>query len=67
METSAECICCKEVDQTLSKIEEGESSELNCITLHEGFQSVCLDVWVLQAAYHTYRQHYGGDHRPVHE
>ena len=26
---------------------------------HEGFNSVCLDVWVLQTAYHYYRQRYG--------
>ena len=26
---------------------------------HEGFESVCLNVWVLQIAYFNYRQHYG--------
>ena len=67
METPAECICCKEVNETLSKLSEGVSSEVMCITLHEGFQSVCLDLWVLQTAYHAYQQTYGGDDRPVNE
>ena len=35
--------------------------EVDCITLHPGFQSVCLDVWVLQTAYFSLRQHYGKD------
>ena len=30
-----------------------------CITGHEGFDVVCLNGWVLQAAYFAYRQHYG--------
>ena len=30
-----------------------------CITHHEGFESVCLNMWVLQAAYYAYRYHYG--------
>ena len=29
-------------------------SEIACIPDHEGFQSVCLDVWVLQATYSVY-------------
>ena len=32
METLAECICCKEVDETLCKLAEGVSSEVMCIT-----------------------------------
>ena len=34
-------------------------SEVNCIIDHEGFESVCLNVWVLQTAYFAYRYHYG--------
>ena len=35
------------------------SSAVSCIIDHEGFHSVCLDVWVLQTAYFNYRKHYG--------
>jgi len=34
-------------------------SEVKCITDHEGFQPVCLNLGVLQPAYFTYQQHYG--------
>ncbi len=33
--------------------------EVGCITLHPGFQNVCLDPWVLETAYYSFRQHYG--------
>ena len=61
--TSKECICFCEVDRVVLKKEES-SREISCIADHEGFESVCLDVWVLQAAYYY---HYGhpeekGDH-----
>ena len=35
------------------------SAAVGCITLHPGFQTVCLDPWVLQTAYYSYGQHYG--------
>ena len=34
-------------------------SQIDCVTDHEGFEAVCLNVWVMQAAYFTYRQRYG--------
>ena len=52
MPTSAECICCREVDRVALKIQESEL-KLPCITDHEGFAAVCLDVWVLQTAYYS--------------
>ena len=58
MPTSAQCICCREVDRVALKIQESEL-KLPCITDHEGFAAVCLNVWVLQTAYYQYRQHYG--------
>ena len=66
--TSIECICCHEVDSIIKKMYMYES-ELSCITEHEGFEAVCLNLWVIQAAYFNYQQHYGNDvqHRPVHE
>ena len=40
MPTVAESICCAEIE----KIQEKKGEEVNCITMHPGFQSVCLDV-----------------------
>ena len=48
--------------------EEESASEISCITDHEGFESVCLNVWVLQAAYSSYRYHYGdAEEKDIHE
>ena len=67
MATSRECICCCEIDEIVEKKQEN-ASEIACITDHEGFQSVCLDVWVLQAAYSVYRQRYGdAEETAIHE
>ena len=30
-----------------------------CIVQHPGFDGVCLNVWVLQTAFFSFRQHYG--------
>ena len=67
MPTEEECICCNEIESVQQK---KGVSELNmsCITEHEGFAAVCLNVWVLQTAYFQYRQHYGSDApTPVHQ
>ena len=58
-----ECLCCYECTQTATKLEENislinNSEIVACITDHPGFQSVCLDQWVLQTAWLTYKQHY---------
>lgn len=68
MPTGVECVCCREVDEVVRKIEENDT-EVDCITSHEGFQAVCLNRWVLQAAYFAYRERYGSDSedRPIHE
>ena len=34
---------------------------MKCITEHPGFQSTCLDVWVLETAYYAFRQQHGTD------
>ena len=36
-----------------------DGSSIDCITEHGGFQSVCLDVWVLQTALYQTRQEHG--------
>ncbi len=59
MSTSEECVCCKEIANVVDKVNELNDSSVGCITEHPGFNSVCLDVWVLQTAYFQYRQQYG--------
>ena len=67
MPTSIECTCCREIDAIESKMLENPT-DIHCIIDHEGFQGVCLDVWVLQTAYHNYRQKYGdAEEKSVHE
>ena len=58
MATPRECLCCKELERIVEKMEE-DNVTTECITLHPGFAVVCLNVWVLQAAYFNYRQQYG--------
>ena len=64
-------VCCKEIPATANKCETaGSDEQKTCITEHEGFEAVCLNVWVLQAGFFSYRYHYGtrdiGD-IPTHE
>ena len=71
MPTPVECVCCKEITATANKCEKASSEEpVTCITEHEGFDAVCLNVWVLQAGIFSYRYQYGthdvGD-TPTHE
>ena len=58
MPTNIESVCCCEVDRIVAKKEENES-DIQCIVNHEGFDPVCLNLWVLQAAYFSFRQKYG--------
>ena len=59
MPAGEECMCCCEIGSMQLK----EESELKvaCITEHERFTAVCLNVWVLKTSYFQYRQHYGSD------
>ena len=67
MATGRECVCCCEIDIVKDKMKES-SNEIHCITDHEGFQSVCLNVWVLQTVYFSYRSRYGDTgEKSVHE
>lgn len=66
MDTVEECICCNEVEKVVEKMQEFDT-KIQCITDHVGFKEVCLNQWVLQAAYFAYRQHYGNDNQPIHE
>ena len=44
-----ECICCKEIDR-VGEVMGQLDLEDRCITLHPGFQDVCLNRWVLEVA-----------------
>ena len=42
MPTAIECLCCSEITEMMNK---RSTEEVGCITLHPGFQSVCLNTW----------------------
>ena len=42
MNTTEECVCCREITTIIDNIV--------CITEHPGFNIVCLNLWVLQTA-----------------
>ena len=44
-----ECVCCKEIDP-VDEIMRAVDQAGDCVTLHLGFQDVCLNRWVLQVA-----------------
>ncbi|CAH3113787.1 unnamed protein product [Porites lobata] len=45
-----ECICCKEIDRCEEVMVEAIGDRTVCITLHPGFESVCLNRYVLEVA-----------------
>ena len=57
------------MEKNKEAVEVGECEQPpSCITEHPGFQAVCLDRWVLQAAWYQYKQQYyqshdGPDHK----
>lgn len=57
METVPECACCRELE-AVARVMEDQGVE-TCIIDHPGFQSVCLDEWVLNVAYYAFRQQHG--------
>ena len=57
-------MCCREIECIIQRLEE-DNIATQCIILHPDYSSVCLNVWVLQAAYFNYRQHYGTRHVPT--
>ena len=61
MATSLKSVCCKEVERVEDVTNELEDGIINCITLHPGFEPVCLNSHVLTTAYCQYRQPYNVD------
>ncbi|XP_033120131.1 P2X purinoceptor 7-like [Anneissia japonica] len=55
MPTTEECLCCMEILKIKDKFVEDAPAivdgNMNCITQHPGFRSICLDIWALQLAY----------------
>ena len=63
MDREEECVCCKETEciqnKLLESVSVGECNEQpSCITLHPGFNVVCLNHWVLETAWLQYKQQY---------
>ena len=65
MPTPEESVCCQEIEAISNKIvtftpdSDDGSVPIDCITQHEGFDAVCLNPWVLQTGFFSYRQRYG--------
>ena len=64
MDREPECVCCHEIERISSKNEEvfehvKPTEPYDSITDNPGFRTVCLDRWVLQAAWLDYKQQYG--------
>ena len=59
-----ECICCKEIDR-VGKIMSKVEKEDDCVTLHPGFQDVCLNQWVLEVASLTLKTKAGKNYRTL--
>ena len=56
--TAAKCVCCSDIDVVSQKMDETEA-DIKCITERKAFDLVCLNVWVLQAGFFSYKEHCG--------
>ncbi|XP_072176071.1 uncharacterized protein [Diadema setosum] len=64
MPTVRESVCCKEIPRVVEKMDSfADGGDLDCITMHPGFKTVCLDKYVLETAYYQYEQQYDEDAR----
>ena len=63
MPTVRESLCCQEIYEVMETINEVavDGAVPLCITVHEGFESVCLNRWVLRTAAYQTRQQYGSE------
>ena len=64
MDREEQCVCCREIEQAANKNQEvmeypEPTLPYDCITDNPGFHAVCLDRWVLQAAWLDFKQQYG--------
>ncbi|XP_060077950.1 P2X purinoceptor 7-like [Ylistrum balloti] len=58
MSTETESICCQEIEEVQTLMSK-HPNRLACITDHPGFEVICLNVYVLETAYLTFRQYHG--------
>ena len=61
MPTNIESQCCLDMPEVVAKLDRmpDDAARPQCITLHPGFQPVCLNVHVLETAYYAYCYNYG--------
>ena len=53
MPTVKESVCCKEIGRVVEKMDSYEGADdLDCITTHPGFRTVCLDRYVSHLEYY---------------
>ena len=70
MPTERECRCCKECAKVVEKMKiynKNFDGNVECITVHPGFEGACLNIWALETAYKQYRQQYGNLEGPLNE
>ena len=61
MDRVIECKCCHEIPEVANKnirCDNGDMQVPNCIVHHPGFNTVCLDRYVLETAWYQYKQQY---------
>ncbi|ROI15892.1 hypothetical protein DPX16_3793 [Anabarilius grahami] len=60
MATAEESQCCREVEAYWALVENVTPRlDVQCLTLHPGFEACCLNPYVLQIAYMHFRQEHG--------
>ena len=64
MPTPIECVCYKEITTVVNKCERmdlrvNHLPSSASLIMHDRFDPICLNMWVLQTAYFNYRHHYG--------
>lgn len=58
MPSALESVCCREIEEYRALLE-NLPEDITCLTRRPGFQSVCLDPYVLEVAYLAFKQEHG--------
>lgn len=70
-DTERECVCCQEIEKVTNRnIISADKRHIptpQCITQNPGFLVTCTDVDVLETAWYSYRQQFGGFDGPEHK
>uniref|UniRef100_A0A667WI64 P2X purinoreceptor 7 intracellular domain-containing protein n=1 Tax=Myripristis murdjan TaxID=586833 RepID=A0A667WI64_9TELE len=68
MASAQESMCCREVDAFWALVESlTPRPDISCLTQHPGFEASCLNPFVLQIAYMSFRQEHGPLQASKHE